>query len=94
MEPFSVSIADDNKSAEFKVQEGEISLHHDSGEVKHLTDKEASKMAPESLVDLEDSQLEGFLTEEQSSHILTSSGNENQSSLTMRNHVSIKTSSW
>ncbi|MCH2209298.1 MAG: FecR family protein [Lentisphaerales bacterium] len=94
---FSVSIAEDNKSAEFKVQEGEISLHHDSGEVKHLTDKEASKMAPESLVDLEDSQLEGFLIKEQSSHILTSSGNENsivfnnQESRLNKNFLMVKT---
>jgi hypothetical protein len=73
---FSVSIGDDKKSAEFKVQEGKISLHHESGEVKHLTDKEASKMDPKSLVDLEDSQLEGFLMKEQSSHILSSIGNE------------------
>jgi len=73
---FSVSISDDNKSAEFKVQEGEISLHHESGEVKHLKDKEASKMSKGSLVDLEDSQFEGFLNNEKSSHILSSSGNE------------------
>ena len=74
---FSVSISDDKKSADFKVQEGEISLHHDSGEVKHLSDKEASKMNPESLIELEDSQLEGFLNKEITSHVLSSSGNEN-----------------
>ena len=74
---FSVSISDDRKSAEFKVQEGEISLHHESGEVKHLKDKESLKMNKDSLVDLEDFHLEGFLKKEQISQILSSIGNEN-----------------
>lgn len=74
---FSVRISEDKQSAEFKVQEGEISLHHELGETKYLTDNKASTMKADSLVDFEDTQLEGFLKQQQDSHILSSSGSEN-----------------
>ena len=75
---FSVRVSEDEQTAVFKVQEGEIALHHDSGEVKHLTDDKASEMNSDTLVDYKDPELEGFLTqEEQRSYILSSIDNEN-----------------
>jgi hypothetical protein len=94
---FSVSISEDKKTADFKVLEGEISLHHELGDVKHLRDAQASQMNASTLVDLEDTELEGFLNNEGTSHILTSSGNENsivfnnQKSRLNQNFLMVKT---
>ena len=74
---FSVRVSEDKQTAIFKVQEGEISLHHDSGKVKHLTDKKASEMNSKALVDFKDPEFEGFLDQKQRSHILSSVGHEN-----------------
>lgn len=93
---FSVRISDDQKSADFKVLEGEISLHHELGEVKHLADAQASQMNASTLVDLQDSDLEGFLKNEADSHILSSSGHEksivfnNQQSRLNQNFLMVK----
>ncbi|WDE97309.1 FecR domain-containing protein [Lentisphaera profundi] len=93
---FSVSISEDKKSADFKVLEGEISLHHELGEVKHLSDAQASQMNASTLADLQDSDLEGFLKNEANSHILSSIGHEtsivfnNQQSRLNQNFLMVK----
>jgi hypothetical protein len=93
---FSVSISEDKKTADFKVLEGEISLHHDLGDVKYLSDAQALQMNASTLVDLEDAELEGFLNNERTSHTLSSIGHEtsivfnNQQSRLNQNFLMVK----
>lgn len=73
---FSVSVSQEDMLAEFEVQDGEISLHHKSGKVKHLQTGQALIMNSVALAQVADPLLEGFIQPSKSSTVLSSAGNE------------------
>lgn len=73
---FSVSVSEDDQLAEFEVQEGEISLHHNSGEVQHLFTGEALNMNVDALTEAADPLFEGFIQPKTRSVVLSSAGKE------------------
>ena len=73
---FSVSVSQSGKLAEFEVQDGEISLHHNSGEVRHLFTGEALNMNVATLAEAADPLFEGFIRPVERSVVLGSSGKE------------------
>ena len=73
---FSVSVSAEDKLAEFEVQEGEISLHHHSGEVQHLLAGQALNMNIDALTEAADPLFEGFIQPKKRSVVLSSAGKE------------------
>lgn len=73
---FSVSVSEDDKLAEFEVQEGEISLHHHSGEVQYLLAGQALNMNVDALTEAADPLFEGFIQNATRSVVFSSAGNE------------------
>ena len=73
---FSVSVSHEDMLAEFEVQDGEISLHHKSGKVKHLQTGQALIMNSVALAQVADPLMEGFIQPSKSSTVLSSAGNE------------------
>ena len=73
---FSVSVSQDSKLAEFEVQDGEISLHHNMGEVQQVYTGQALIMNTNALAQSADPLMEGFIQSSKNSTVLSSAGNE------------------
>ena len=73
---FTVKINDEEKTADFEVLEGEISLHHESGKSQFLHEQDFSQMDENDLFSAESIESDMFTKPEKTSVILSSKGNE------------------